>query len=152
MVIVQLTTKSKNQKQFYNMRAIKGHVIHFPIPTNATLNNVYKTTLPNTDYFHILVDSLKTTSGKIWQNSVNLKKINSALTVLNKIHKIYQNKIIIKTDLLKDNRITEQMQTNKINDYDISMLTYLDMATMELQSYTTIQNAADELEGTDIDR
>ena len=100
----------------------------------------------------ILVDSLKTSSGKIWQNLVNLKKINSALTVLNKIHKLYQNKIIINTDLLKDNRITEQMQTNKINDYDISMLTYLDMATMELQSYTTIQNAADELEGTDIDR
>jgi len=152
MVIVQLTTKSKNQKQFYNMRAIKGHVINLPLLTNATLNNVYKTTLPTTDYFHILVDSLKTTSGKIWQNSVNLKKINSALTVLNKIHKIYQNKIIIKTDLLKDNRITEQMQTNKINDYDISMLTYKDTVTMELQSYTTFQNAADELEGTDIDR
>ena len=92
MVIVQLTTKSKNSKQYYNMRAIKGHVIHLPLPTNATLNNVYKTTLPNTDYFHILVDSLKTSSGNIWQNLVNLKKINSALTVLNKIHKLYQNK------------------------------------------------------------
>ena len=99
----------------------------------------------------ILVDSLKTSSGNIWQNLVNLKKINSALTVLNKIHKLYQNKIIINTDLLTDNILTEQMHINMKNNNDISMLTYKDTITMELKSDTTFQNAAEELEGTDID-
>jgi len=142
--VVRLGNVTSHRPKTEMVKAVKGCVLHLPLPTEATINSVLNR--EKADNVHILVNGVPTRNRDIWQSLVNFEKVTKAIQCLKDINPLYSDITV---------RSVEQMETDleidakgKSTSDDHSLLVPISADDI-LESYTVHPVEANRVQNSD---